>query len=102
MTVNTINENGKVTLALDGWLDTAAAPVLEEAVEAIEEAEELVLDFENVEYMASAGLRQVLSAHKKANELEAAFSVVNVCPDVMNIFSMTGIDGKLKIVGKEE
>ena len=52
----------------------------------IQAAETIVLDFEKVEYMASAGLRQVIAAHKRARLLNAAFSVVNVVPGVMSIF----------------
>lgn len=97
MTIKRTTENGKTTLALEGWLDTLSSPELGKAVDAIEAAEAIVLDLEKVEYMASAGLRQVIAAHKKAKLINAAFSVVNVVPGVMNIFRMTGIDKKIDI-----
>lgn len=100
MTITTTNENGRVTIKLDGWLDTASAPELGEETEKITEAKELVLDFENVEYMASAGLRQVVACSKKAKSLGASFSVVNVCTETMSIFQLTGIDKKLDIRAK--
>ena len=93
-------ENGAVTLALDGWLDTATSPELGVKVDALMEASSIVLDFNQVEYMSSAGLRQVLAAHKKAKSLDASFAVINVCPTVMSIFKMTNIDKKLDIKAK--
>lgn len=90
-------ENGVVTFGPEGWLDTVSSPELGEMIEAVTEAVSIVLDFGLVEYMSSAGLRQVLSAHKKAKSLGASFSVINVCPTVMSIFKMTNIDRKLDI-----
>ena len=102
MTINTTNENGRIVLKLEGWLDTVSSPALGEAVDAIEAADAIVLDFENVEYMASAGLRQVIAAYKKAKTIDAAFSVVNVGTEVMSIFQLTGLDKKIDITGKTE
>ena len=100
MNVNKTEEKGKIILAPDGWLDTLSSPTLVEAVDALTEARELVLDFEKVEYLSSAGLRAVVAASKKAKDLGAAFAVVNVGPEVLSIFKMTGIDRKLNISGK--
>lgn len=93
-------ENGTVTFAPEGWLDTSSSPELGEMVEALTEASSLVLDFNLVEYMSSAGLRQVVASNKKAKSLGASFSVINVCPAVMSIFKMTNIDRKLDIKAK--
>ena len=100
MTITRIDDEGTVTLKAEGWLDTASASVLGDALEAVEKADTLVLDFEKVEYMASAGLRQVIAASKKAKELGADFRVINTDAAVMNIFCMTGIDQKLDIRAK--
>ena len=95
------NENGKITLKIDGWLDTVNSPVLGEEIEAIDSASEIVLDFEKVEYIASSGLRQVVSCHRKAKELNAAFCIVNVGNEVMSIFELTGLHKKLDIFAKK-
>lgn len=100
MKISRTFENGVVTLSPEGWLDTASSPELGEMVEAETEAVSLVLDFDLVEYMSSAGLRQVIATHKKAKSLGASFSVINVCPTVMSIFKMTNIDKKLDIRAK--
>ena len=101
MKISKTVENGTVTFSPEGWLDTTSSPELGEMIEEVADATSLVLDFEHVDYMSSAGLRQVLATHRKANALGADFSVVNVCPTVMNIFKMTNIDKKLDIRPKQ-
>ena len=100
MTIQQNNDNGKITLSPEGWLDTASAPKLSSAVDALTEMTELVLDFGQVEYMSSSGLRVVLAASKKARSMNASFSVINVVPGVASIFRMTGISDKLTIIEK--
>lgn len=97
MEITKTNENGKITLILDGWLDTAAAPALGEEIEKIDSAAEIVLDFDKVEYMASSGLRQVVATHKKAKEIGATLSVINAHTEIMSIFTLTGLDKKISI-----
>lgn len=100
MNITTINQDDRVVLKLDGWLDTISSPELGKVVDAITAASAIVLDFEKVEYIASSGLRQVVACHRKAKELNAEFSVVNVCTEAMSIFQLTGLDKKLNIQAK--
>lgn len=100
MTITKTNEDGKITLALDGWLDTASSPELGKEIDAIEEAKAIVLDFDKVEYIASSGLRQVVACHRKAKEIGAWFSVVNAGTEIMSIFRLTGLDKKILITEK--
>ena len=97
MKTEMINNDGHITIMLDGWLDTLAAPELGAAFEAINEAQSITLDFEKVEYIASSGLRQVVAGHRKAKELNAEYSVINVCEKVMSILQMTGLEQKINI-----
>ena len=100
MTIEKVTEQNKTTLLLEGWLDTITSPELGEAVDTVGETEEIVLDFDKLEYISSAGLRQVVACKKKADFLGAAFSVVNVGKEVYSIFSLTGLDKKIRILGK--
>lgn len=97
MTITTIRENDQITLKLDGWLDTLSAPELEAVAETLEPVSALILDFDQVEYISSAGLRQVVACSKKAKELNASFAVINAHTETMSIFQLTGIDKKLDI-----
>ncbi|MBR3158344.1 MAG: STAS domain-containing protein [Atopobiaceae bacterium] len=95
MTIATTTNDAIVTIALDGWLDTTGAPQLAEALNNLDEScTELVLDFENLEYISSAGLRQIVSAHKK---MKGNVVVRNVKPEVMQVFHMAGFDKRLNI-----
>ena len=100
MTITKTNDNGSITLALDGWLDTASSPELAAQIETIDSANAIVLDFCGVEYIASSGIRQVVACNKRAKEIGAEFSVINVGSDVMSIFQLTGLDKKLTIIGQ--
>ncbi len=100
MTIETVKNDKEITLKLDGWLDTVSSPELGAAVDAIEEATAIVLDFDKVEYIASSGLRQVVACHRKAKELGAEFSVIHVGTEAMSIFELTGLDKKMTIKAK--
>ena len=100
MTITKINEGGKITLKLDGWLDALSSPELGKALDEITQAQALCLDFENVEYMSSAGLRQIVVCHKKTKELGAEFSVINVNTETMSIFQLTGLEKKVTVKQK--
>lgn len=101
MIITKTENNGQITLKLDGWLDTLSSPELGQAVDSIESAAGIILDFEKVEYIASSGLRQVVACHRKAKELGASYSIINVCTETMSIFEMTGLDKKINITKKQ-
>ena len=65
-------EGNKVTMEITGWLDTQTAPQLEEELSKLsDEATSLVFDFAKLEYISSAGLRQVVAAYKKCSRKKA-------------------------------
>ena len=94
----TANKNGNVLeVALDGRLDTMTSPELEKELnEQLDEAEALVFDFANVEYISSAGLRVLLSAHKKM-VTKGGMTVKNVNEIVREVFEVTGFTDILNI-----
>lgn len=63
MNITKTIEGAKLTLALEGRLDTTTAPQLEAEVKgALTGVTELALDFSRLEYLSSAGLRVILAA----------------------------------------
>lgn len=100
MTITKTMENNKVILSVEGWLDTKSAPELGREIEALSDIEALVLDFEKLEYIASAGLREVVSAYKKMKSMNGEFSVIHVTSEVMDVFKLTGFDQKIDIQAK--
>lgn len=90
-------ENKKVTLALEGRVDTTTAPQLEQEIKSsIDGITELVLDFSKLDYISSAGLRVLLSAQKVMNK-QGSMTVCNVNDIVMEILDVTGFSDILTI-----
>ena len=90
MTIEIKKNGSETTIEVGGRLDTVTAPVLEQTInDAIGGMQNLVLDFEGLEYISSAGLRVLLGSQKKMQKI-GSMKLVNVCEDVMEIFEMTG------------
>ncbi len=94
----TKNMNGTtLEVALEGRLDTMTAPELEtELNQSMGSAESLVLDFSNLEYISSAGLRVLLSAHKVMSA-KGGMKVIKVNEIVQEVFDVTGFADILTI-----
>ena len=90
MTIIKKTDGSNVTLALEGWLDTQASPMLLEELDHLEDGiSSMVLDFSGLEYISSTGVRAVVLAYKK---MHGALVVKGASPSVFNIFRSTGID----------
>ena len=84
-------------IALEGRLDTTTAPELErELKDSMDAADTLTLDFGNLEYISSAGLRVLLGAHKAMGK-KGGLKVVNVNEIVKEVFDVTGFSDILTI-----
>ena len=97
LNINRETLDGKTKITLEGRLDTTTAPELEEALKtALDGTSELVMDFEKLEYISSAGLRVLLSAQKVMNK-QGSMTLKNVSETVMEIFEVTGFSDSLTI-----
>ena len=97
LNINKKTENGALTVALEGRLDTTSAPQLEgELKGALEGVTSLVLDLEGLEYISSAGLRVLLSAQKLMNK-QGEMTITHVNDVIMEIFDVTGFTDILTI-----
>lgn len=94
----TKTQNGtELTIALEGRLDTTTAPELEQALKQdLEGATALTLDFSKLDYISSAGLRVLLSAHK-AMSRKGGMKVTHVNEIVNEVFEVTGFSDILTI-----
>ena len=91
MTIDQIKNNGTLTLTLEGRLDTATSPQLQDVLpSAFDEAKEVILDFAGLAYVSSAGLRVLLMGQKAARAKAASMTLHNVSDDIMEVFEMTG------------
>ena len=94
----TKKQNGTaLEVAVEGRLDTMTAPELEaELGKSMGGAQSLVLDFNKLEYISSAGLRVLLSAHKAMSGKDG-MKVTNVNEIVQDVFDVTGFSDILTI-----
>ncbi|MEE3451302.1 MAG: STAS domain-containing protein [Acutalibacteraceae bacterium] len=91
MNVNVQKDGTKLIISVEGKLGTTTAPALEKAVkENISGVTELVFDFCKLDYMASAGLRILLSSAKNMKK-QGPMKIINVSAPVMEVFNLTGL-----------
>ena len=97
MTITKELNGTELKIALEGRLDTMTAPELEtELNQNLGSAESLTMDFSKLEYISSAGLRVLLSAHK-AMSVKGGMKVTNVNEIVREVFEVTGFADILTI-----
>ncbi|MBR5309649.1 MAG: STAS domain-containing protein [Oscillospiraceae bacterium] len=90
MTIEIKKNADETIIEVVGRLDTITAPALDKTInEDIEGVKNLVLDFNGLEYISSAGLRVLLGAQKKMQKI-GSMKVKNICEEVMDVFEMTG------------
>lgn len=93
------NYNEKeLTLAVEGRIDTITSQELDEEInEELANFDSLIMDFSDLEYISSAGLRVLIATQKKLKADNIPFIIRNVNDTVGEIFRMSGFDKILKI-----
>ncbi len=95
--VKTVNEEATI-LSVEGRIDAMNSKDLQEAIiGAFQSAKNVVVDFENVVYIASAGLRALLLGQKTAVSKSGMMKLIHVGGDVMEVLRMTGFQTALHI-----
>ena len=86
-----------VIISIDGRIDTNTAMEFGEQVnDALDNIENLILDFSNVEYISSLGLRAILELQKRMAS-QGTMKVLNPNSSAMDVFNMTGFSKILTI-----
>lgn len=95
----TKNYNEKeLTLAVEGRIDTVTSEELNKEIDAeMGNFDSLIVDFANLEYISSAGLRVLIYTQKTLKAEDIPFTIKNVNDTVNEIFRMSGLDKVLKI-----
>ena len=97
MTIEIKRNAEETVIKIVGRLDTNTAPALDKTInEDIADTKNLVLDFKEVEYVSSAGLRVLLGAQKKMQKI-GSMKVTGVREEIMEVFEMTGFADILTI-----
>ncbi len=97
MTITKKQNGAALEIALEGRLDTMTAPELEaELKNLLGGVESLTLDCEKLDYISSAGLRVLLTAHKALSG-KRGMKVIHVNEVVQEVFEVTGFSDILTI-----
>lgn len=88
------NEPNKALVEIIGQLDTKAAQTLAEQLTPILEdaGKQITLDFSNLEYISSSGLRVLLLLNKKAKEKGGKVTIIGMSEDILQIFQIVGFN----------
>lgn len=93
MTINTSKEGGALRMAIEGRVDTQTSPELNKAINEIpEDVTDLVLDFTDLGYISSAGLRVVLAAQNLMDARKGTMLIKGAAKNIVDIFKVTGFD----------
>ncbi|MDO4804374.1 MAG: STAS domain-containing protein [Lachnospiraceae bacterium] len=90
-------ENGVLTLAPSGKLNAVSCLELHDKMMTfMPQAEKLIFDFADVDYVTSAGLRELLIAYEEMSSKDG-IAIRNVNDEVMSALVMTGFDSYFEI-----
>ena len=99
MQISEEKQNDILVFKLDGRLDSNTSPTFEEKVDdAIDKGAKLmIIDFENLEYLSSAGLRVILKTTKELKRQEGKLVLCSMADYVKEVFEISGFDSFLPI-----
>ncbi len=103
MDLTTERQDGVLSARVSGRIDGTNAFEFEEAVRtAIEESDQVViLDFEDLSYISSAGLRAVLLIAKALGSQNAKFAICSLSDQILEVFKISGFDTIIQIYGSK-
>lgn len=104
MNVSEAEQGGFIILRIEGRVDATTSPQLDKIVNSMIDTghHKIVLNFSEVDYLSSAGMRLLLSASKKLKSLGGKLVLCSPTDDVMEVIKMAGFNHILHIVSTEE
>ena len=88
--IQRIADNDRLTVVIEGALDTKTSPVLTEELEGqLDGVKTLILDFRKVPYLSSAGVRAILLLQQTMDK-QGSMTIVNVNDEIMELFDTIG------------
>ena len=99
MTV-TKKKNGSILLAnVEGRVDTVTAPQFESEIKSdLNGVTELVLDFSQLTYISSAGLRVLVATDQAMEKRGGCMKIIHAGPYILEILDMTGLLNAFTVV----
>ena len=91
------NEDRAVVFAVQGELDLASSPTLEQEIDRAGDVDLLIVDLRKLRFMDSTGLHALVKANKRAADAGRRFAVVKGGAQIQRLLSLTGV-GELLVV----
>jgi stage II sporulation protein AA (anti-sigma F factor antagonist) len=97
-------ENQIAVITIAGRLDGVTALECEKSMRelVIGDTNRIIIDFGNLDYISSAGLRSILLTAKLVNEKRGQLCLANVTGNVRSVFDMSGFSSMFKIADSVE
>jgi anti-sigma B factor antagonist len=97
-------QNGEIqVLKFEGNLDTNTSPKAQDALDkACEAGSKVLVDFSNLDYVSSAGLRVLLMTAKKLKSQSGQFHICNLNETVQEVFEISGFSSIFNVFGDHE
>lgn len=92
-----IKHQNELILELKGRLDTNTSAELENALKDEIKENLVILDFKDLEYISSSGLRVLLSLRKRLDSLNKKLEIHNINSVIKEVFTVTGFINILDI-----
>lgn len=103
MEITIRNEDNCIILKLDGQLNIeTAAAFVDEVREHIKLKKHIILNFENVSYISSAGIQSLYFALDEINAIHKKIVIANVAEGVLKIMTMMAIENDIPIFNSLE
>lgn len=100
MRITRKDKNGVVTIALAGSLETGTSSELEVTLsKEVQTAKKIILDFDKLDYVSSAGLQVLLTAQRSCDARGIKMEIVKVNDVVKEVFELTGFNKILTLLG---
>ena len=104
MQIKEEKQNEVYIFKLDGRLDSNTSPTFEEKVAGAiaNGAIQMIIDFEDLEYLSSAGLRVILKTTKDLKRLEGKLVLCSMADYVREVFEISGFDSFIAITASRD
>lgn len=98
------NQGRATVIGVSGELDLASSPALQEELDrvAASDAQLLIIDLRDLDFMDSTGLSVLVRAHQRIEEQGRQLAMVKGPQQVQRLLSLTGVADRLKLVDTPE
>ena len=99
-----LKEGGKTIIKTDKRIDTINAGQFEKDIEPVlqEQGLDIEMDCNDLEYIASSGLRIIQKTMRTVMQQKGQFKMTNVSPEIYKVLAMTGFTKFMKVEKKAE